>query len=65
MAKLLEGKPIADKIKEAIKDEVKSLKDKLVLASVLVGDNAGAASYVKSQAKVALACAASAAAPTA
>ena len=51
MAKLLEGKPIAEKIKEEIKQQVKSLKDKPVLSSVMVGDNAGAEAYVKSQQK--------------
>jgi len=53
LAKLLEGKPIADKIKEEIRGEVASLKNKPVLASIMVGENAGAASYVKSQTKVA------------
>ncbi len=53
MAKLLEGKPLADKIKEEIKQQVISLKTKPVLASIMVGENAGAASYVKSQAKAA------------
>jgi len=53
LAKLLEGKPIAEKIKEQIKKEVGSLKNKPVLASVMVGDNAGAEAYVKSQTKTA------------
>lgn len=53
MAKLLEGKPLAEKIKEAIKLEVGSLKNKPVLASIMVGENAGAAAYVKSQSKAA------------
>ena len=53
MAKLLEGKPIAEKIKEEIGAQVQSFKSKPVLASIMVGDNAGAASYVKSQSKVA------------
>jgi methylenetetrahydrofolate dehydrogenase (NADP+)/methenyltetrahydrofolate cyclohydrolase len=53
LAKLLEGKPIAEKIKEEIKQEVQALKHKPVLASIMVGDNPGAASYVKSQQKVA------------
>jgi len=53
LAKLLEGKPIADKIKEEIKISVQSLKNKPVLASILVGENAGAASYVKSQGRTA------------
>ena len=53
MAKLLEGKPLAEKIKEEIKIQIQSLKNKPVLASIMVGENAGAASYVKSQQKVA------------
>ena len=53
MAKLLEGKPIAEKIKEEIKQQVLALKSKPVLASIMVGENPGAASYVKSQTKVA------------
>ena len=53
MAKLLEGRPIAERIKEEIKQQVGSLKNKPVLASIQVGENAGAASYVKSQQKVA------------
>ena len=53
MAKLLEGKPIAEKIKEQIKQEVQSLKQKPVLAGIQVGENAGAAAYVKSQTKLA------------
>jgi len=53
LAKLLEGKPIAEKIKEAIKQEVLSLKKKLVLASIQIGENAGASAYVKSQQKAA------------
>ncbi|MDD5655075.1 MAG: bifunctional 5,10-methylenetetrahydrofolate dehydrogenase/5,10-methenyltetrahydrofolate cyclohydrolase [Candidatus Omnitrophica bacterium] len=51
MAKLLEGKPIAERIKEAIKQQVKLLKVKPVLASVQVGEDAGAESYAKSQRK--------------
>ena len=53
MAKLLEGKPLAESIKEEIKRQVVSLKIKPVLASILVGENAGAATYVKSQTRVA------------
>ena len=48
---LLEGKPIAEKIKEEIKKSVAALKRPPVLASVMVGANAGAEAYVKSQAK--------------
>ncbi|MCX5706899.1 MAG: bifunctional 5,10-methylenetetrahydrofolate dehydrogenase/5,10-methenyltetrahydrofolate cyclohydrolase [Candidatus Omnitrophica bacterium] len=53
MAKLLEGKPIAEKIKAEIKLQIASLKSKPVLASVMVGENAGAMSYVRSQQKAA------------
>jgi len=53
LAKLLEGKPLAEKIKEGIKQDALSLKKKLVLASIQVGENAGASAYVKSQQKVA------------
>jgi methylenetetrahydrofolate dehydrogenase (NADP+) / methenyltetrahydrofolate cyclohydrolase len=54
LAKLLEGRPVAEKIKEQIKQDAQSLKNKPVLASVQVGDNAGAEAYAKSQNKVAL-----------
>jgi len=53
LAKLLEGKPIAEKIKEDIKQKVQTLKAKPVLASIQVGDNPGAEAYVKSQRKTA------------
>ena len=53
MSKLLEGKPIAEKIKEEIRREIAALKNKPVLASIMSGDNPGAASYVKSQQKTA------------
>ena len=53
MARLLEGKPIAERIKEEIKKEVGLLARKPVLVSIQVGENAGAASYVKSQQKTA------------
>ncbi|MCU0666625.1 MAG: bifunctional 5,10-methylenetetrahydrofolate dehydrogenase/5,10-methenyltetrahydrofolate cyclohydrolase [Candidatus Omnitrophica bacterium] len=53
MAKLLEGKPLAEKIKEEIKLQVGSMSVKPVLASVLVGENPGAEAYVKSQEKAA------------
>jgi len=53
LAKLLEGKPIAEKIKEEIKQQVSFLKKKPVLASIQVGDNPGAESYAKSQKKTA------------
>jgi len=53
LAKLLEGKPIAEKIKSGIIQEIQSFKNKPVLASVQVGDNAGAEAYAKSQKRVA------------
>jgi len=53
LAKLLEGKPIAEKIKEEIRQQIQSLKDNPVLVSIMVGENAGAETYVKSQKKTA------------
>ncbi|MBN2830936.1 MAG: bifunctional 5,10-methylenetetrahydrofolate dehydrogenase/5,10-methenyltetrahydrofolate cyclohydrolase [Candidatus Omnitrophica bacterium] len=53
MAKLLEGKPIAERIKEEIREQALSLRVKPVLASVMMGDDPGAVSYSKSQARVA------------
>ncbi|MBM3254969.1 MAG: bifunctional 5,10-methylenetetrahydrofolate dehydrogenase/5,10-methenyltetrahydrofolate cyclohydrolase [Candidatus Omnitrophica bacterium] len=53
MAKLLEGKPIAERTKEDIKQQVASLGRPVVLASVQVGENAGAEAYARSQKKVA------------
>ncbi len=53
MAKLLEGKPLAQIIKEQIKQEVLKLGTKPVLASIMVGDNAAAEAYVNSQKKAA------------
>lgn len=51
MAKLLEGKPLAEKIKEEIRQRIGSLRKKPVLASIQAGDNAGAEAYAKSQKK--------------
>ena len=53
MAKLLEGKSIAEKIKENIRQEVQALTQPPVLASVQVGENTGAEAYAKSQKKTA------------
>lgn len=53
MAKLLEGRPIAQKIKEEIRQAAVSLGRSPVLASIQAGDNAGAASYIRSQQKAA------------
>ena len=51
MARLLEGKPIAERTRQEIKKEIQLHKLRPVLASIMVGENAGAASYVKSQQK--------------
>lgn len=53
LAKLLEGKLVADRIKEELKVSIKSLKQVPVLASILVGESPGSVLYVKSQAKIA------------
>jgi methylenetetrahydrofolate dehydrogenase (NADP+)/methenyltetrahydrofolate cyclohydrolase len=53
LAKLLEGKAIAERIKQELQQQIQSLKNKPVLASVLVGTNPGAEAYTKSQAKTA------------
>ncbi|MFA5093000.1 MAG: bifunctional 5,10-methylenetetrahydrofolate dehydrogenase/5,10-methenyltetrahydrofolate cyclohydrolase [Candidatus Omnitrophota bacterium] len=53
MAKLLEGRPVAEKIKQAVKLSVQSLDRAPVLASVVVGANPGALAYVRSQEKIA------------
>lgn len=52
-AKLLEGKPLAESIKEEIRQEIKSCGLKPVLASIQVGENAGAESYARAQKKTA------------
>ena len=51
--KLLEGKPIAQRIKEQLKKDIEEKNLKPVLASIQVGDNAGAEAYAKSQRKTA------------
>jgi methylenetetrahydrofolate dehydrogenase (NADP+) / methenyltetrahydrofolate cyclohydrolase len=53
LAKLLEGKPIAEKIRQGIAASVAACAKKPVLASIMIGDNAGAAAYAKSQQKCA------------
>jgi methylenetetrahydrofolate dehydrogenase (NADP+) / methenyltetrahydrofolate cyclohydrolase len=53
LAKLLEGKPIAEKIKEDIKQKIMGSGKKAALASVQVGENPAAESYIKSQKKCA------------
>ena len=51
--KLLEGKPIAARIKEDLKKQIQELQLKPVLASIQVGENVGAEAYAKSQRKTA------------
>jgi len=53
LAKLLEGKPIAERIKVQIQQAIGALRSKPVLASIQVGENAGAIAYVRSQQKLA------------
>ena len=53
MARLLEGRPIADRILTSIAAEVAKLKSQPVLASIMVGDNPASQAYVKSQKKLA------------
>ena len=57
MARLLEGKPIAEKIKEQLKEEIENLQVKFktipALATVQVGENSQSAIYLKSQKKLA------------
>jgi len=53
LAKLLEGKPVAEKIKERIRQEISLLRRAPVLASIQVGDNPSSSVYVKSQQKTA------------
>lgn len=56
-ATLLEGKPIAEKLKAAVKNEVDVLKSKYGrsprLLAIQIGENASSAVYVKAQKKVA------------
>ena len=56
MAKLLEGRPIAEKIKEQLKKEIESLKIKFktipMLATLQVGENPQSTIYLKSQKKL-------------
>ena len=51
--KLLEGKPIAARIKEELKKQVQELGLKPVLVSIQAGENAGAEAYARSQKKTA------------
>jgi methylenetetrahydrofolate dehydrogenase (NADP+)/methenyltetrahydrofolate cyclohydrolase len=53
LAKLLEGKPIALKIQEEIRQKVHALGFTPVLSSIMVGENPAAETYVESQKKIA------------
>jgi len=53
LTKLLEGRIVAEKIKEEIRSQVQGLKSPPVLVSILIGDDPGAITYVSSQAKTA------------
>lgn len=53
MAVLLKGKPIADKIKEDLKEKLSSLKRPPLLASIQIGDNAATEVYIKNQTEAA------------
>ncbi|MDD4909822.1 MAG: bifunctional 5,10-methylenetetrahydrofolate dehydrogenase/5,10-methenyltetrahydrofolate cyclohydrolase [Candidatus Omnitrophica bacterium] len=57
MANLLEGKKIAEDIKQGIKARVRGIKDRYarspILASIQVGENAASAVYLKAQKKTA------------
>ncbi|MDD5115767.1 MAG: bifunctional 5,10-methylenetetrahydrofolate dehydrogenase/5,10-methenyltetrahydrofolate cyclohydrolase [Candidatus Omnitrophica bacterium] len=53
MAKLLEGKTIALKIQEGIRQEVRSLGFTPVLAGIITGENSASETYVESQRKIA------------
>ena len=50
---LLQGRPIAVRIKEDLKKQIQELDLKPVLASIQVGENAGAEAYARSQKKTA------------
>ncbi|MDD5042114.1 MAG: bifunctional 5,10-methylenetetrahydrofolate dehydrogenase/5,10-methenyltetrahydrofolate cyclohydrolase [Candidatus Omnitrophica bacterium] len=53
LARLLEAKAVAEGIREKIKQEVASLGFRPVLVSLMIGENAGAEAYVKSQGRLA------------
>ncbi len=53
MARLLEGKPLAEKIREDLRRRIASSGKKLTLASIQVGENPGVEAYVRQQKKAA------------
>ena len=54
LAKLIDGKKLAEKVRNRLKIEVKSLKKRPKLVVVLVGDNPASQIYVKNKQKYAL-----------
>ena len=50
-AKIIDGKKIAEKILNDLKSKIKNMKEKPVLAIVLVGDNPASEIYVSSKEK--------------
>ncbi|MFA5199959.1 MAG: bifunctional 5,10-methylenetetrahydrofolate dehydrogenase/5,10-methenyltetrahydrofolate cyclohydrolase [Candidatus Omnitrophota bacterium] len=54
MAKLLEGKFVAEIIKEKLKSEIANLRITPVLVSIIVGNNSSSLAYIKSQEKTAI-----------
>ncbi|MDD5668516.1 MAG: bifunctional 5,10-methylenetetrahydrofolate dehydrogenase/5,10-methenyltetrahydrofolate cyclohydrolase [Candidatus Omnitrophica bacterium] len=53
MENLLEGKPIAERIKNELRAAIATINKPIVLASVHAGENGGADAYVRSQQKTA------------
>jgi len=53
LAKLLEGRPVSERIKQEIRQQIQDLGLKPVLASIQAGENAAAEAYIKSQKKTA------------
>ncbi|MCM8783151.1 MAG: bifunctional 5,10-methylenetetrahydrofolate dehydrogenase/5,10-methenyltetrahydrofolate cyclohydrolase [Candidatus Omnitrophica bacterium] len=53
MAVLLEGRPVAERIKQQLKQQIMELDVKPVLASIQVGDNNASEIYIKNQKKIA------------
>ena len=51
-AKLLEGRPIAERIKQELRLEIQRRGIQPVLSSILVGENGGAESYLRAQKKL-------------
>ena len=50
---LLKGKPVADKIKESLKNDIATFKTKPKLVAFQIGENPASEVYVKNQIKLA------------